>query len=62
MPISKDKQQAIFEEGFTTKQTGSGLGLHICATNLKAQNAELKLTKSTSEKTEFEIILPIYKY
>lgn len=59
--ISPEKQQLIFEEGFTTKSTGSGLGLHICANNLKAQNAELKLTKSTPEITEFEIVLPIYK-
>ena len=53
--------KAIFEEGFTTKQTGSGLGLHICANNLKAQNAILKLIESTEEKTVFEIILLIYK-
>lgn len=59
-PISKEKQNAIFEEGFTTKQTGSGLGLHICSNNLKAQNAILKLNCSTPQKTEFEIILPIY--
>lgn len=58
-PISQEKQKSIFEEGFTTKPTGSGLGLHICANNLKAQNATLKLTKSTTEITEFEIILPI---
>lgn len=58
-PISLEKQKSIFEEGFTTKPTGSGLGLHICANNLKAQNATLKLTKSTTEITEFEIILPI---
>ncbi len=51
--------QEIFNVGFTTKQTGSGLGLHICANNLKAQNAELKLTKSTPEITEFEITLPV---
>lgn len=51
----------IFKAGFTTKQTGSGLGLHICANNLQAQNAELKLTKSTPEITEFEITLPVYK-
>lgn len=51
----------IFEAGFTTKSCGSGLGLHICANNLKAQNAELKLTKSTAEITEFQITLPIYK-
>lgn len=49
----------IFEEGFTTKSSGCGLGLHICSENLKKQNAELKLTKSTSETTEFEITLPI---
>lgn len=61
-PISQEKQKSIFEEGFTTKPTGSGLGLHICANNLKAQNATLKLTKSTTEITEFEIVLPIYKY
>lgn len=59
--ISEEKQKAIFEEGFTTKQTGSGLGLHICATNLKAQNAILKLIESTEEKTVFEIVLPLYK-
>ena len=58
-PISQEKQKSIFEEGFTTKPTGSGLGLHICVNNLKAQNATLKLTKSTTEITEFEIILPI---
>lgn len=61
-PISQEKQKSIFEEGFTTKPTGSGLGLHICANNLKAQNATLKLTKSTDKNTEFEIVLPIYKY
>lgn len=57
--ISEEKQKVIFEEGFTTKQTGSGLGLHICANNLKAQNAVLKLIESTEQKTVFEIILPI---
>lgn len=60
-PISKEKQKSIFEEGFTTKPTGSGLGLHICVENLKAQNAILRLNKSTPEITEFEIIIPVYK-
>lgn len=57
--ISKEKQKEIFEEGFTTKPTGSGLGLHICKSNLQAQNAQLKLNKSTKSITEFEIIIPI---
>ena len=56
--ISKEKQAAIFQEGYTTKQTGSGLGLHICVNNLKAQEAVLRLNKPTPEITEFEIIVP----
>ena len=57
--ISKEKQRQIFDEGYTTKATGSGLGLHICKNNLAAQNAELRLNKSDAKSTEFEIILPI---
>ena len=57
--IPKEVQEHLFEEGFTTKSTGSGLGLPICAKNLKAQNALLRLNKSIREITEFEIIIPI---
>jgi signal transduction histidine kinase len=49
----------IFDEGFTTKKTGSGLGLAICKEYLKEQNAELKLTKSNKDLTEFQITIPI---
>lgn len=58
-PISIDKQKEIFEEGFTTKTTGSGLGLHICKTNLALQNAKLQLDKSDEYSTEFKISIPI---
>ena len=58
-PISDTEH--IFDEGFTTKKTGSGLGLAICKEYLKEQNAELKLSKSTKDITEFEIIVPITK-
>lgn len=60
-PISALKQEEIFKEGYTTKPTGSGLGLHICSDNLKAQDAILRLNKSNAEITEFEIIVPVYK-
>lgn len=60
-PISKEKQKQIFNEGFTTKETGSGLGLHICVNNLKAQNAQLKLIKSDKKETVFEIKIPLLK-
>jgi len=58
-PISKENQNQIFKEGYTTKLTGSGLGLYICRNNLAMQNAELRLNKSDKEETEFEIKLPV---
>lgn len=57
--ISEAKIKDIFTEGFTTKRTGSGLGLFICKNNLKAQNADLKLIKSNNHVTEFEITIPV---
>ena len=53
--ISKENQGKIFEEGFTTKSTGSGLGLYICKQNLAEQFCELSLLKSTTSSTVFEI-------
>ncbi len=58
-PIPKDKQQTIFNEGYTTKKTGCGLGLCICKKYLKAQNSTLELVKSVKGQTQFEIKVPI---
>lgn len=54
-PISKSIQDKIFEEGFTTKPAGSGLGLVICKKTLEEQFAQLQLLKSDDDSTEFEI-------
>lgn len=45
----------IFNEGFTTKSTGSGLGLWICKKSIEEQNGELELSRSTEDYTEFTI-------
>lgn len=58
-PIPKEKQNDIFSYGYTTKKNGCGLGLAICKKYLEAQNAELKLAKSTKTQTQFEIKIPI---
>lgn len=57
--IPKEKQKEIFTQGYTTKQNGCGLGLAICKSFLESQSAKLSLTKSTKEKTTFEIRIPI---
>lgn len=54
-PISKELQDKIFETGFTTKSTGSGLGLVICKKTLEEQFAQLELRKSDKTSTDFEI-------
>lgn len=56
-PISKETQEKIFEKGFSTKSTGSGIGLVICKKTLEEQFAQLKLLKSDKASTEFEITL-----
>ena len=56
-PISKEIQEKICEEGFTTKAGGTGLGLAICKENLAAQFGVLQLKKSDETSTEFEVTL-----
>ncbi|MBQ8458581.1 HAMP domain-containing histidine kinase [bacterium] len=54
-PIPKDKQETIFDLGYTTKKTGCGIGLALCRQYLKEQNATLELIKSVKGQTTFEI-------
>ena len=49
--------EKIFNEGFTTKSTGSGLGLWICKKSVEEQMGELELSRSTDDYTEFTIRL-----
>lgn len=58
--IPKDKQERLFTRGYTTKDTGCGLGLWICRQYLEEQNAQLNLLRSTKKQTTFEITVPIY--
>ena len=51
--------EKIFNDGFTTKSTGSGLGLWICKKSVEEMNGELELSRSTEDYTEFTIKLGI---
>lgn len=56
--IDKDCQDKIFEEGYTSKITGSGLGLYISKEAMKEQYGDLRLAESDENGTTFEILVP----
>jgi signal transduction histidine kinase len=59
--IPKDKQEQIFSDGFTTKKTGSGIGLALCKKYFNEIGGDIKLLKSTKEQTVFELQIPKYQ-
>lgn len=58
-PIEDSDAPKIFDEGFTTKDKGSGIGLHLCKTTLAAMLCKIKLLKSDEKSTVFEICVPL---
>lgn len=56
--VDEDKKDKIFEDGYTSKITGSGLGLYISKEAMKEQYGDLKLVSSTLDETVFEITVP----
>ena len=48
----------VFEEGFTSKPAGSGLGLYISKEAMKEQYGDLNLKASGRNGTTFEVIVP----
>lgn len=57
--IRPEGQKRLFEPYFTTKPTGTGLGLFVCRNILHACGGEITLAESSGEGTTFEVTLPI---
>ena len=55
--IQKDLCEKVFEEGYTSKATGSGLGLYISKDAMKEQYGDLILVNSDKNGTTFEVSL-----
>ncbi|MDW7651876.1 MAG: PAS domain S-box protein [Bacillota bacterium] len=51
--------QKIFDPYFTTKETGSGLGLAVCYSIIKKHNGILEVDSKVGEGSTFKISLPI---
>lgn len=56
-PIPQSIQKDIFNDGYTTKKDGSGIGLYLCKKYFKEQGIPLILKESTNKNTEFEITM-----
>ena len=57
--IPEDIVLKIFDEGFTTKIDGNGLGLCICKKLMQEQYGDVKLIRTGSDGTEFAVLIPL---
>jgi signal transduction histidine kinase len=57
--IASENQDQIFEPFFTTKPSGTGLGLPICRSIVEDHGGKLNLSKTNSDGTSFELMLPL---
>ena len=58
MGIEQSKQDCIFDEGYTSKINGNGLGLYISKESMREQYGDLKLVSSEKGRTVFEVAVP----
>jgi len=56
--IPEDLRDKIFDPYFTTKSTGTGLGLALCDKIIRQHNGNLEF-HSTPEGTTFQVVLPL---
>lgn len=57
--MSEDTIESIFNPFFTTKDTGTGLGLYIVITELKKVNGQISVKSKLGKGTEFKVEIPI---
>ena len=56
--IDDSQKEKIFEEHFTTKNQGMGLGLSLAQRFMKSIDGEINLKSSSPQSTVFELIFP----
>ena len=57
--IPRDLLDRIFEMHFTTKQSGTGIGLYVARSMFEAQGGTVRAATSGPEGTTFELVLPL---
>ena len=54
--IEEEEQDKIFEEFYTNKESGTGLGLHVCKTILDNHSAVYSLANNNIKGTKFKVV------
>ncbi len=57
--IAREMQEKVFEPYFTTKPTGTGIGLHYARKIARAHHGDLSLVHSDGGGTRFRLMLPL---
>jgi len=57
--IEKDKLENIFNPFYSTKESGTGLGLYLISTEIRNNDGRISVESDLGEGTEFSIVLPI---
>lgn len=57
--IAPEQQDKIFEQGYTTKKDGWGIGLSVCKKFIGSQFGTFELAKSDESETIFTLTLPM---
>jgi signal transduction histidine kinase len=57
--IPPHQQLMLFEPYFTTKPTGTGLGLFVCRNMMEAIGGRIRLGESSDAGTQFVVWLPV---
>jgi two-component system, NtrC family, sensor kinase len=57
--IATEKQHKLFEAYFTTKETGTGLGLFVCRSLMQEARGRISLCESAPGRTVFRVELPV---
>jgi signal transduction histidine kinase len=58
--VSKEKANNLFKPYFTTKSSGTGLGLAMCKDIIEKFNGKISFESVENVGTKFLIDLPIY--
>lgn len=59
--IKKENKKKIFNDFYTSKKSGTGLGLSVCKTIIEEHDAEILFTSEFGKGTEFKIKFDINK-